>query len=388
MHPRVVSVCLDLSPSHGGMYRAVTDLARMLGSPIVTFRDGTGVEPQTQPDLSVTVVDWSNLSTVRQAFFPPASVRRAAALALGNADCLLVHSLFRGHAQIVWWLAAELRIPYVVVPHGALEPALWKTRTVLRRAWMLAGGDRFLRDADRIVFATEGERVHAAQTLRHPLPATVIPFAVAAVESPLSAADKAVARRRLALPLDRRLLLALGRLDPVKQPAAIVRGFCAAAPPRCDLVFAGMDGAVTADALRRLVPPEMRDRVWFLGGLNSARRDEALAACDGYLCWSRHESFGYAAAESLAAGLPVILPAGHGLRSELEAVACGVFPPSCDHDALVGAVRTFAAWPDDALRSRGDAGRDWVRRWLCPAMVAEKWHELIAELSCRSGIRP
>lgn len=381
MRPRVVSVCLDLSPSHGGMYRAVTDLARMLGSPIVTFRDGTGVEPPTQTDLSVTVVDWSGLSTARQAFLPPASVRRAAAHALGNADCLLVHSLFRGHAQIVWQLASERRIPYLVVPHGGLEPALWESRTILRRAWMLAGGDRFLRDADRIVFATEGERAHASQTLQQPLPAAVIPFAVAAIENPRSATDRAAARRRLALPLDRRMLLVLGRLDPVKQPDAIVHGFCAAATPRCDLVFAGMDGAVTADSLRRLVPPELRDRVWFIGAVDNVIRDTVLTACDGYLSWSRHESFGYAAAESLAAGLPVILPPGHGLRSALDGAACGLFPADADQNALVTAIRSFSAWSDDELRNRGIAGWEWVRQALRPDNVTDLWGSLIADIT-------
>jgi glycosyltransferase involved in cell wall biosynthesis len=387
MRPRVVSVCLDLSPSHGGMYRAVTDLARTLESPIVTFHDGTGLEPPAVPDLPVAVVDWKLLPEVRRVFLPSAAVRHAATRAIGAADCIVVHSLFRSHTQIVR-RAAHRRIPYIVVPHGALEPALWQTRTALRKAWMLAGGTRFLRAAARIVFATRGEQAHAAQTLGHEYPSAVIPFAVAAIDRPRSTADQAAARNKLALPIGRRLLLVLGRLDPVKRPEEIVAGFCAANSTGCDLVIAGMDGAVTATELRRLVPADMRDHVWLLGGLDSCGRDAALTACDGYLSWSRHESFGYAAAESLAAGLPVILPPGHGLRSALDGVACGLFPADGDRPALVAAIRAFAAWTEDEISNRGAVGREWVRRTLRPESVADQWRSLIADITTHQGNSP
>lgn len=385
MRPRVVSVCLDLSPSHGGMYRAVTDLARTLQSPIVTFHDGTGLEPPAVPDLPVAVVDWRRLPEVRRVFFPTTAVRRAAMRAIGAADCIIVHSLFRSHVQIVHRLAADRRIPYIVVPHGALEPALWQTWPTLRKAWMLVGGTRFLRDAAQIVFATRGEQAHAAQTLGLEYPSAVIPFAVAAIHRPRSAAEQEAARNKLALPIGRRLLLVLGRLDPVKRTDEIVAGFCEAGSSGCDLVIAGMDGAVTATELRRLVPADMRNRVWFLGGLDSGNRDAALTACDGYVSWSRHESFGYAAAESLAAGLPIILPPNHGLRSAIDGVACGLFPDDGDRTALVAAIRSFAAWTDDEVRSRGAIGQEWVRQALRPESVADRWRSLIADITQQWG---
>jgi glycosyltransferase involved in cell wall biosynthesis len=383
MRPRVVSVCLDLSPSHGGMYRAVTDLARMLGSPLVSFRDGSGREPPTVTDVPVTTIDWSSYSLLRQAIWPPGGVRRAAEVAIGEADCLVVHSLFRSHAQIVHRLAAVRRIPYVVVPHGALEPALWRSKRLLRRGWMLAGGGAYLRDAAAIVFATADERAHAEETLGRPLAAHVIPFAVPAGGAGATAAEKAAARQALGLPASRRLLLALGRLDPVKRPREFVSWFCRAEPAGCDLVIAGMDGTITANELRGEVPAAFRDRVWFLGGLDAGGRDAALAACDGYLSWSRHESFGYAAAESLAAGLPVILPPGHGLRAEIEPEGCGFFPPADDRESFAAAIREFARSPLGELRARGEAGRVWVKKHLRADSVTVMWQDILSTITNR-----
>ncbi len=378
MPPRVISICLDLSPSHGGMYRAVTDLARMLGSPIVTFRDGSGREPADVWDLTVTTIDWSDRSIVQQAVFPPRDARDAAEAALADAECVVVHSLFRSHCQIVHRVAMHRRIPYLIVPHGSLEPALWRSKRLLRNAWMLAGGRAFVRDAHRLVFATKTERANAEATLRRPLNAEVIPFAVSARRSAITERERLAARTQLGLPTERLLLLVLGRLDPVKRPVEIVKWFCDAELEGCDLVIAGMDGRITAHDLRAEMSQKRRSRVWFLGGLDTRRRDAVIAACDIYLSWSKHESFGYAAAECMAAGLPVILPPGHGLWAELRDEECGVFPDRDDAVAFGQSVRRCVSWSDEERRSRGDAARSWVFNCLDPGRVRGRWENLIA----------
>jgi glycosyltransferase involved in cell wall biosynthesis len=106
-----------------------------------------------------------------------------------------------------------------------------------------------------------------------------------------------------------------------------------------------------------------------------------VAACDGYLSWSQHESFGYAAVESLAAGLPVILSPGHCLRPELEQVGCGLFPAADSRESFVAAVQQFAGWSAAERFARGEAGRHWVARHLQPETVAAAWLQLIREVT-------
>lgn len=379
---KVVTVCLDLSPSHGGMYRGVVDIATMLGAKIVAFRDGTGVAPAKELSVPVEVIEWSEVSLLRQAVWPPAWVVRSAEAAVADADVIVVHSLFRSHAMIVGSIARRMGIPVIVVPHGALDPSLWKSKTLARRMWMACGGNAFLRGAARIVFASQAEQSRALTTLGWRPESAVIPFPVPMI--PTTRCQKA-ARAVMALPEARRLILVLGRLSHGKRPKEIVAAFCEANPRGCDLVIAGPEGDVGLAELRGLVPPAMQRRVWFTGALEPAARDTVLAACDIYLSWSLHESFGYATAEAMASGLPVILSPGNVLQDEPGWPACGIFPKHHDRKALVAALRECANWPDSELFAIGRRGREWVAVHADPVAVALQWHALAESVSDVSG---
>ncbi len=382
---KIVTVCLDLSPSHGGMYRAVVDVARMLGGSIVTFRDGSGTQVPCVAGIPVSVIDCEGLSLFRRAICPPRRIIEATAAAMSQADVVIVHSLFRAHAMIVHRIARAASIPYVVVPHGALEPALWRSKQWSRRAWMACGGSAFLRDAACVVFATEAERRGAEHTLGWKPRSEVIPFPVSVGGSSLPRAD---AREALSLPLGRRLILVLGRLAREKRPREIVTAFCAADPEGCDLVMAGPEGDISVAELKMLVPEGMRSRVWFPGALDSARRDMAIAACDVYLSWSCHESFGYAAAEAMAAGMPVILSPGNALQRAPGWPICGICVADDHESALVAALRSCATWADEEQRAMGARAREWVVQRLDDDVVRARWHSLVRALPVQNRSWP
>jgi glycosyltransferase involved in cell wall biosynthesis len=376
-----VSVCLDLSPSHGGMYRGVVDIAEMLRSPIVAFRDGSGVLPPDCSGLDVTHVDCTGVSRVAQVFRLPRRLRHAAVDALEGAAVIVAHSLFRAHAMLVHEYARRSGVPYLIVPHGALEPELWRTQRWRRLAWLLAGGRRYLQDASAIVFATERERKNAVRTLGFVPRSAVIPFPVDVGEGSPSDDTRSRARAKLGIPMESRVLLVLGRLDPVKRPHAILQAFVEADARNCVLVFAGGDGLVRADDLRASLPTAARSRVFFLGHLDTTAKAEALAASDGYLSWSAHESFGYAAAESMAAGLPVILASTHPLADGLHDRGCGILAASATRHDLVVAIREFASWSPAVLHGHGAAAREWVSGHLARADVTKRWHDLLGTVA-------
>ena len=371
---KIVTVCLDLSPSHGGMFRAVVDVARMLSAPIVTFRDGSG-GPFVDPlEVSVTVIDWQAVSSFRRAMWAPRAIVQAFSAAIAGADAIVVHSLFRAHAMLAAKMARAMSVPYISIPHGALDPTLWQSKWVARRVWMAWGGRAFLRNASRIVFASEAERRGAVATLGWEPPWEVIPFPVAL---PQAVRERQSSRSALGLPVDKRLFLVLGRLAIGKRPGEIVTAFCQAAPPGCDLVMAGPEDGVTVPELRAMIPPNMEGRVWFTGQLDAAARDAVLAACDVYVSWSQHESFGYAAAEAMGAGRPVLLSPGNVLQQEPGWPECGVVAASAHRESLVTAFQTCAAWSDCDIKMMGERGREWVASRLSPAVVAARWQDVI-----------
>jgi glycosyltransferase involved in cell wall biosynthesis len=90
------------------------------------------------------------------------------------------------------------------------------------------------------------------------------------------------------------------------------------------------------------------DRVAFLGHVDGVRRNELFEWADLFVLPSYQENFALAAAEAMAAGVPLIVSKSVGIASEAEAAAI-VIPPG-DIPALEGAIRRLAA--DPRLRMR------------------------------------
>jgi len=116
-------------------------------------------------------------------------------------------------------------------------------------------------------------------------------------------------------------------------------------------------GGSQAPALKALAAGlNVADRVHFLGHLSHERLVGVLRRLDVFALSSKHESFGAAAVEAMAAGLPVVATDVDGFR---EVVADGVTgllvpagDPRCMADALVRLLR------DEKMRRKmGRAGR-------------------------------
>lgn len=136
---------------------------------------------------------------------------------------------------------------------------------------------------------------------------------------------KEEAKARLGLP-DRRLLLFVGRLQPLKAPDVAIRALAELVQRRPDLgadaILAVVGGSAAARpghdeaaSLRRLaVAAGVADRVLFFGPQPHERLAEFYSAAEAVLVPSRSESFGLVALEAQSCGTPVIAAASGGLR--------------------------------------------------------------------------
>lgn len=350
---RCLSVCLDLSPSHGGSYRAAVDLAQAVASPILTFRDGTGALRPEPLDVPVWEVDTTRWSPWSRYFWPPR--REAARLAdlVGRPPLFFAHSLFRSHAAWVREVATSRRLPYVVIPHGSLDPWAFRRRWAGKYLWMRGIGRAYLQEAAIVMFSSDAERRKAEQTLGFAVRSVVVPWPVDVRPLRPSVEDKREARLQLGLPVDARVLLYFGRYHSMKRPVETVSAFLDSAPSGVMLVMAGMDGDVSADLLRAEVAEAASSRIRVLGPVFGERRTALLTAADAFVSWSHRENFCYAAAESMAFGRPVILSPGNDLRGALGGVRCGWFPETAEPGRLGDAIRQFAAATDTELDEMG-----------------------------------
>jgi glycosyltransferase involved in cell wall biosynthesis len=378
---RITNVALAHDAALGGLHRAVEDFSRALAAGIVSFEPGAVAAPARAPEGTVVArIPCGAWLPARGCHLVSAAAGRQAARALADADLLVVHSLFRGHAPWAAGFAARQGRRYWAVPHACLDPRTLARGWPAKQLWLGTLGRGFLDRAERIVFSSRrsqekaGHRAAAGRSV-------VIHWPVAAAHAQDRGRERSRFRAAHGIPDAARLLLALGRLHGIKRPVETIRSFAAAAPGHCHLVVAGMDGDLTRSQLARLVPATARDRVHLIGGLVGAEVAAAYLASDGFISLSWQENFGYAAADALAHGLPVILSPGHDLAAEMPALdgrfACGWLLPDDSSAAAEAAIAEFGMAPDAVLAAAGAAGRAWAAEELSFAQFRDRLRAML-----------
>ncbi len=290
-------------------------------------------------------------------------------------------------------VAAVRRIPFVVTIHGGVldlsEQVREKLLEPLRGGteWgklfgFLVKSRRVLEDADAVVTCNETE----AALLREKYPAQRIivqPHGVslrAFQEDRVAAAEEAYPRIR-----GKRLLLCLGRIDPVKnqrwlvaESAAIFRRH-----PDAFLVFAGsVTDEPYGEALRRDIERAgVEDRVLLTGGLppGDPRLIGLLQKADALLSPSLSETFGLVFLEAWAANTTVIASRTSGACALIEEGRNGrlfdLSQPAGLHAAVDEALRE-----DGARVSFANAGRGLVEAKYDLHVLAGRMRDLYDEL--------
>ncbi len=165
-----------------------------------------------------------------------------------------------------------------------------------------------------------------------------------------------VARRSLGTPEDAPLLLALGRLHPVKGFDVLLKAMVTVPDAILWLAGEGPEAARLAQLAETL---GVARRVRFLGW----RDDTAalMAAADLLVCPSRHEPLGNVVIEAWAQCLPVVACDAEGPRALIRPGVDGLLAPREDPDALADLIRLLLA--NSAMRDvLAQAGYDSYER--------------------------
>jgi glycosyltransferase involved in cell wall biosynthesis len=245
-------------------------------------------------------------------------LRRALRREVGRFDAVHVHSLYLAPQRDAGREAARRSVPYVVSPHGSLDPWL-RRRGKGRKA--LAGAvwqRRMLRQAAALHF-TSGEEARLAGKVAPGVPKIVVPLGidVAAFEQLPPPADYG----------DGPVVLFLGRIAAKKGLDVLVRSFAIVSRRFAEarLVIAGPDDEGLRPELEALARREgVGDRVIFPGMLRGDDKLAALAAADVWALSSHTENFGIAVVEALAAGVPTVISPAINLAGEIERAGAGV----------------------------------------------------------------
>jgi FkbM family methyltransferase len=287
---------------------------------------------------------------------------------VGAVDLVHIHSLWLAPQLAGYLSCRRTNVPYVVSPHGALDPYLrLKGR---RRKWLIdrLWQRRMLLDAAALHVTTAEEQELVAD-IAPAVPRFIAPVGVhtgdyAELPDPSRFRDEHLDGH--AGPV----VLFLGRITFKKALDVLLRGFARALPGHEDAILAivGPDDEGLSPSLRRLAAQlGIADRVRLVPALYGAEKLGALAAASVWVLASHTENFGVSALEAAAAGLPIILSpqvniaagmlaAGAAVVAEVEPGAVGLAIVEMLDDAprrvrLGAAARAFAAAYDWSLIS-------------------------------------
>jgi glycosyltransferase involved in cell wall biosynthesis len=279
---------------------------------------------------------------------------------VSHYDLVHVHALFSFAPVVAAWCARRSGIPYILSPHGVLNA--WgreNRRPLLKRTSIRYVEGPLLRDSARVQFTSRRELEEFTQ-LGITAKTEVIPLAMstqsAAIEQEFSPSAELLALQ------DRPVILFLARIHPIKNLDMLLRAFAGVIErhPTAVLVIAGDGETALVKTLRQQAADlGIAQHTRWTGFAGRSLKRWLLARADIFVLPSWSENFGLAAAEAMAAGLPVIVTRGVGIADIVVANACGVVT-DCSEESMRQAIDTLL---DDAeTRSRmGRAGRDAVR---------------------------
>jgi N-acetyl-alpha-D-glucosaminyl L-malate synthase BshA len=226
-----------------------------------------------------------------------------------------------------------------------------------------------LRDSDGVTAVSRSLADETRETFRHDGHIEVIPnFVDPERFCPGAGGDS---RGRFAAP-DEKLLAHVSNFRPVKNPTDVVRVFArVAAEVRARLVMVG-DGPEVSLSRELAYELGVGDRARFLGETPDVAR--VLACADLFLLPSSQESFGLAALEAMACGVPVIATRVGGLPEVVSDGETGFLFGPGDVDGMAdSAVKLLGSEQD--MRRMGDAARARAIERFTPGEIVPRYEE-------------
>lgn len=299
----------------------------------------------------------------RNSFVPSWSLTRWLWRHARDYTLIHLHSIFSYPTLAASRIAARVRTPYIVAPHGMVEPWClgykgWKKQPYLRLFEL-----RTLAGAAALHALVRQEEANL-RALDMSNPIFVLPNGINLAEYAHPPA-KEFFTSRYEETRGKKIVLFLGRIDPKKGLDLLVKSFAqlrreSDASEKLHLVIAGPDLVNYAAEVKEAIAGErMAEHVLMPGMLTGEMKLAALAAADVFVLPSRSEGFSMAVLEAMALARPVIITEGCNFPEVRQARAGFVIAPQTE--ALTRAMREILFASEDVRAEMGARGQRLVR---------------------------
>ncbi|MAT14144.1 MAG: glycosyl transferase family 1 [Planctomyces sp.] len=170
------------------------------------------------------------------------------------------------------------------------------------------------------------------------------------------------------LPLDKRVLGFVGRLEPQKGPEVMIKAYARIAEQFPDVILAMIGGGELEPQLRQLTrDANLIDRVYFLGPQPG---NWSMPGFDIFCMTSRYEGFPYVALEAAYAGLPIVSTRFQKRNLMLSEGENGYLVDIDDDAAMAEALTKLLADPEK-IAEFGRTSAEKFREFSAEGMVSK-----------------
>jgi len=351
---------------------------------------GADVTLTTLAGDSAQSVDDAAAHGVRVLKFPPSfrhtiwyssELHRHIQQLASEHDIVHIHGIWQFPDWVAAAAARHAGVPYVITPHGSLQPARLKKSSFKKRVSAVLA-DRAMLNQASCLHATAPDEADAFRRYGYRGPIAMIPNGITQ-PGPIGSdhRERLVAAFREAFPetQGRRLLLFLSRIEPIKGVTTLAHAWaeCARQFPDWHLVVVGPDERSHLQEVKAILREGgVLDRTTITGPLYGERKTAAYLASELFVLPTISENFGLVIGEALSHKLPVITTTGAPWPGIVEHDCGWRITPS--QNALVGTLREALPLPRAALAARGDHGAAWIARdftWEAESRLLLKTYE-------------
>jgi len=384
---RVLHVIPGLDATQGGTVTALMSMAvfqARRGLKVTVAATWAGENPPRDAEqklreagAEVRLIGPANGPLLRHAELEP-----ALATLVGRADVVHAHGVWEEIQHRAAALARAARVPYVLSPHGMLDPFNLGKKWLKKKLYVLWRLRHTIAHAAAIHFTDETERDLAAP-LTGKTPAIIEPIGIDLAEF-AQVPPRGTFRSHYPQVGERPVVLFMGRLHPKKAPDLLITAFAQARAGDAVLVMAGPDSDGYRARLESLARERgVADRTVFTGMLRGEQRVAALAEADVFALFSHQENFGLAVVEALACGTPVLISDQVNIHRKITEAGVGAVAP-VDVPEMAA---LLTQWIEDAGLRRAAAGRarGFVEANYDAERVAGHWAGHYAALAAARG---
>jgi glycosyltransferase involved in cell wall biosynthesis len=301
-----------------------------------------------------------------------------------NYDIVHIHSLYRFTSTVAARCARHAGLPYIVRPHGTLDPFIYHRHRRMKSIYEALFERRNLESASAVHFTT-AEEMTLAQRSGIDFNGRVVPLGVT-IDTGCEERNAAELNRQWPQTYGKKTILYLGRLNFKKGLDILAKAFGIIARHRTDvhLLIAGPDDEGYGRQIVRWLSAEgVLNKCTFTGMLVGQGKMIAMRGADVFVLPSYSENFGIAVVEAMAMGLPVVISNRVNIWREIAEGKAGLVV-NCYAPEVATTISSLL--DNSALRAElSQAGRALVADRFSWAAAGQKTIDLYHEILASNG---